>query len=99
MALIGISNWRYRLFILSFIRLSPFTCMGPLNISFSPAHYIFLEIAFPPIHIYTGRNEEKIWGSLHEYLISLLFTILPTLFFTPLSYNMKVLVCRKDTWM
>ena len=38
----------------------------------------------------------------YEMLIGgmpLLFTILPTLFFTPFSYSMKVLVCRQDTWM
>jgi hypothetical protein len=31
--------------------------------------------------------------------MSLHITILPTLFFTPFSYNMKMLVCRQDTWM
>jgi hypothetical protein len=36
-----------------------FSYMGPLNISFSPAHYIFLEITFPPGHSYTGSSEKK----------------------------------------
>ena len=39
--------------------LSPFTCMGLLNISFSPAHYIFLEITFHPDLSYTGSSEKK----------------------------------------
>src|SRR5260370_33456283 len=33
--------------------------MGLLNISFSPAHYIFLEITFPRGHSYTGDSEKK----------------------------------------
>jgi hypothetical protein len=41
-----------------------------------------------------GNNVEK---ALHN--MPLLFMILPTLFFTPFSYGMKVLVCRQDTWM
>jgi hypothetical protein len=33
--------------------------MVSLNISFSPAHYIFLEITFHPGHSYTGSSEKK----------------------------------------
>ena len=33
--------------------------MISLNISFSPAHYIFLEITFHPGHSYTGSSEKK----------------------------------------
>lgn len=33
--------------------------MGLLNISFSPAHYIFLEITFHPDHSYTRSNDKK----------------------------------------
>ncbi len=33
--------------------------MGLLNISFSPAHYIFLEITFHTGHSYTGSSEKK----------------------------------------
>ena len=36
-----------------------FHLYGPTQYIFLPAHYIFLEITFPPVHIYTGRNEEK----------------------------------------
>ena len=36
-----------------------FTYMGLLTISFSPAHYIFLEITFHPGHSYTGSSEKK----------------------------------------
>jgi hypothetical protein len=33
--------------------------MVSLNISFSPAHYIFLEITFHPGHSYTENSEKK----------------------------------------
>jgi hypothetical protein len=33
--------------------------MGPPNISFSPVHYIFLEITFPLLPDYTASNKEE----------------------------------------
>ena len=56
--LYSISQIQNKVFNISFW-LSPFTCVALLNISFSPALYIFLEIPFHPVHRYTGSSEKK----------------------------------------
>src|SRR5437016_7312138 len=54
--LYSISQIQNKVFHISFW-LSPFTRMGLLNISFSPAHYIFLEITFSLEHVHTPDAE------------------------------------------
>src|ERR1700687_2508499 len=59
----SIPQIQQQVFTISFW-LSPFTCMSLLNISFSPADYIFLEITSHPGHRYTGSSDKK--GASYE---------------------------------
>jgi hypothetical protein len=77
------------------------TCNRPFDI---PTQQVFDWLCKKRHAVVSGHNvreerEEKRWQQRKKTLhnMPLLFTTLPTLFFTPFSHNMKVLVCRQDT--